>query len=67
MTNKIYIGNTQQNFEKRMTGHFQDIKKPMEKRVHLDSYARHFTSIWPPGAAAPMPRMQRDLIECNIL
>jgi hypothetical protein len=26
MTNKIYIGNTQQNFKKRMTGHFQDVR-----------------------------------------
>jgi hypothetical protein len=41
MTNKIYIGNTQQNFKKRMTGHFQDVKKLMEKGVHSDSYARH--------------------------
>jgi hypothetical protein len=67
MTNKCYIRNTQQNFKKQMAGHFQDVKKLMEKGVHSDSYARHFTSIWPQGAAAPMPEMQRDLIECNIL
>jgi hypothetical protein len=67
MTNKIYIGNTQQNFKKRMAGHFQDVKKLMETAVHSDSYARHFASIWPRGAAAPSPGMQRDLIECQIL
>jgi predicted GIY-YIG superfamily endonuclease len=33
---KIYIGNTQQNFKKRMAGHFQDIKKLMEKGVQVD-------------------------------
>ena len=26
MTNKIYIGNTQQHFKMRMKGHFQDVK-----------------------------------------
>jgi hypothetical protein len=35
MTNKIHVGNTQQNFKKRMTGHFQDVKKLMEKGVLL--------------------------------
>jgi hypothetical protein len=34
MTNKIYIGNMQQNFKKRMVDHFQDVKKLMEKVVH---------------------------------
>jgi hypothetical protein len=39
----------------------------MEKGVHSDSYARHFSSILQQGAAAPTPGMQRDLIQCNIL
>jgi hypothetical protein len=43
MMNKIYIGKTQQNFKKRMVGHSQDVKKLMEKGVHSDSYARHFS------------------------
>jgi hypothetical protein len=67
MTNKIYIGNTQQNLKKRMAGQLQDIKKLMEKGVHSDSYARHFTGIWPRGAASLSPGMKRDLITCNIL
>jgi hypothetical protein len=67
MTNKVYIGNTQQHFKMRMKGHFQDVKKLMEKGVHSDSYARHFAGIWPRGAAAPSPGMQRDLIKCDIL
>jgi hypothetical protein len=67
MTNKIYIGNTQKHIKKRMVGHFQEIKKLVEKGVHSDSYARHFTGIWPKGAAAPLPGMQRDLIKCNIV
>jgi hypothetical protein len=34
MMNKTYIGNTQQHFKRRMRGHFQDVKKLMEKGVH---------------------------------
>jgi hypothetical protein len=67
MTNKIYIGNTQQHFKMRMRGHFQDVKKLMGKGVHSDSYARHFAGIWPRGAEVPTPGMQRDLIKCEIL
>jgi hypothetical protein len=67
MMNKIYIGNTQQNFQKRMTGHFQDIKKLMKKGVHSNSHARHFADIWPRGSASPLPGMQQDLIKCNFL
>jgi hypothetical protein len=54
-------------FQEKNDGHFQDIKKLMEKGVHLDSQARYFTGIWPRGAAVPSQGMQRDLIKCNIL
>jgi hypothetical protein len=67
MMNKIYIGNMQQHFKMGMRGHFQDVKKLMEKGVHSDSYARHFVGIWPRGAAAQSPGMQRDMIQCEIL
>jgi hypothetical protein len=67
MTNKIYIGNTQQHFRMRMKGHFQDIKKLMEKGVHPNSHAQQFAGIWPKGASAPTLGMQRDLTQCNIL
>jgi hypothetical protein len=52
-----------------MRGHFQDIKKLMEKGVHLNSYyARHFAGIWPRGGATtPSPGMQWDLITCDII
>jgi hypothetical protein len=60
MMNKVYIGNTQQHFKTRMKGHFQDVKKLMEKGVHSDSYARHFAGIWPRGASPPpTPGIQR--------
>jgi hypothetical protein len=49
-----------------MTGHFQDVKKLMEKGVLL-RYAWHFAGIWPRGAASPSLGMQGDLIKCNIL
>jgi hypothetical protein len=42
MTNKIYIGNTQQNFSKRMVGHFQDIKKLREKGVQIGLLCQTF-------------------------
>jgi hypothetical protein len=59
MTNKqVYIGNMQQHFKMRMRGHFQDVKKLMEKGVHSDSYTRHFAGIWLRGATAPLPGMQ---------
>jgi hypothetical protein len=67
MMDKIYIGNTKQNFKKRMTGHFQDIYKLIEKGVHSNSYARHFAGIWPRGAASPSPRIRQDIINCNVL
>jgi hypothetical protein len=38
ITKMTNIRNTQQNFKKRMAGHFQDFKKLMEKGVHSDSY-----------------------------
>jgi hypothetical protein len=50
-----------------MTGHFQHVKRLIEKGVYSDSYARHFESISLRGAAAPTPGMQRDLIQYSIL
>jgi hypothetical protein len=50
-----------------MNGHFQDVKKVMEKGVYSDSCARHFTGIWPRGAAAQLSGIHPDLIKCNIL
>ena len=69
MTNKVDIGNTPQNFKKRMAGHFQYVKRLMEKGVSSDSYAKHFAGLWPRGAPAPAPApdMQRNLIQCHIL
>jgi predicted DNA-binding transcriptional regulator len=39
ITNMIYIGNMQQHFKMRMRGHFQDVKRLMEKGVLLDTFA----------------------------
>jgi hypothetical protein len=50
-----------------MMGHFQDVKKLMEKGVHSGSYARNFTGIWPRGAASPLLGIPQDLIKCNVL
>ena len=67
LTNKFYIGNTQQFFKMRMRGHFQDVKTLMETGKKKDSYAGHFAGIWPPGADTPSPGVQRDLIKCDIM
>ena len=65
-TGKIYIGNTQQNFKKRMMGHFQDVRQLIKKDIPSDSYAKHFASLWPPDTV-PTPGMQRDMIDCKIV
>jgi hypothetical protein len=68
MTNKFYIGNTQQFFKNRMRGHFQDAKQYVEKGVlHVlsDSYARHFGGLVPKGARSPTPGEQRARIFCG--
>jgi hypothetical protein len=68
MTKKIYIGNMQQHFKMRMRGHFQNVKKLIEKGVPSDSYTRQFMGIWPRGATPALsPGMQWDMIQCEIL
>jgi hypothetical protein len=68
MTNKICIGNMQQHFKMRIIrGHFQEVKKLIEKGVYLDSYTRHFAGIWPRGATSPSSGIQWDMIQSNIL
>ena len=42
ITGKSYIGQTQQNFKKRMQGHFNDVQKLHNKKIKSDSYAKHF-------------------------
>jgi hypothetical protein len=50
-----------------MKGHFQDVKTLVNKGVHSDSYARHFTNLFLPGAKGPTPGMQRDMITSVII
>jgi hypothetical protein len=50
-----------------MKGHFQDVRKLMEKGVHSGLLCKTFCRIWPRGAVSPLPGMQWDLIKCDIL
>ena len=38
----VYIGNTQQNFNKRMDGHFSDLLRLLKNGQKSDSFAAHF-------------------------
>jgi hypothetical protein len=67
LTNKFYIGNTQQFFKNRMRGHFQDVKQYVEKNVLSDSYARHSEGLVPKGAKSPTPGEQRVQISCSLI
>ena len=41
-TNKSYIGNTGKSYKERMQGHFNDVKKLVERGESSDTYAAHF-------------------------
>ena len=42
MCDAIYIGNTQQNFKKRMDNHFSDLQRLLKNGQKSDSFAAHF-------------------------
>jgi hypothetical protein len=50
MTNKIYLGNTQQHVKSRMQGHVQDVKRLVINDKASDSFASHFAALVPEGA-----------------
>jgi hypothetical protein len=66
-TGKVYIGNTQQHFKKRMEGHFGDVQKLCLKGIQSDSYARHHAKLLLGQFEKPTPAIQRSLITCSIL
>ena len=42
MCDAIYIGNTQQNFKKRMDGHLSNLQRLLKNRQKSDSFSAHF-------------------------
>ena len=42
MCDAIYMGNTQQTFNKRMDGHFSDLQRLLKNGQKPDSFAAHF-------------------------
>jgi hypothetical protein len=65
-SSKIYIGNTQQYFKKRMQQHFNDVKKLHQLGLKSDSYARHFATQLS-NFENITPELQRNSIKCEIL
>lgn len=65
-TGKIYIGNTQRFFKKRMQDHFGDTKRLHLKGEKSDTYAKHFAKQFPP-TETPTPDQQRAGIYCSII
>jgi hypothetical protein len=65
-SSKVYIGNTQQFFKKRMQQHFNDVKKLHLLGVKSDSYAKHFATQFL-NFTDVTPELQRNSITCEIL
>jgi GIY-YIG catalytic domain len=65
-TSKIYIGNTQQYFKKRMQQHFNDVKKLHTFGEKSDSYAKHF-AMQLSNLPTTTPQIQRESIRCSVL
>jgi GIY-YIG catalytic domain len=63
---KIYIGNTQQPFKKRMQQHFNDVNKLHQKGIKSDSYAKHFAEQLR-NFKTLSPNLQRNSITCKII
>jgi hypothetical protein len=51
----------QQHFKTQMKGHFQDIKKLMEKGAHSNSYARHFAGCRDAYGPRMPPHQRQDV------
>ena len=66
MTNKVYIGNTQQNFKTRMQQHFNDVRKLHKHGEKSDSYAKHFAKQFI-NFNEINNRIQRNSIHCSVI
>jgi GIY-YIG catalytic domain len=65
-TSKVYIGNTQQHFKRRMQQHFNDVRKLHKLGEKSDSYAKHFAEQLI-NFTDITPTLQRNNIKCSIL
>ena len=64
--NMIYIGNTQQQYKNRMSGHFNDVQKLLAKGIRSDSYAKHFATHFEKGSK-PKPKELRAIQKFEII
>ena len=66
-TGKSYIGQTQQTFKDRMSGHFGDVQHLHDEgKKKSDSYAKHFAQQFPNGDNAS-PLEQRKHITSKVV
>ena len=65
-TNKVYIGNTQQNFKQRMQQHFNDVQRLHKTGEKSDSYAKHFARELV-NFEKINNNLQRNSITCSII
>ena len=63
---KIYIGNTQQYFKKRIGAHLSDVKRLVLEGKKSDSFANHFASLCN-SDPKPSPKTLREKMEFSIL
>ena len=72
-TGKVYIGQTQQFFKKRMEGHLQDVKNLLCHQVKSDSYAKHIAPHLMMFSPKPLPekasenQMKQHQVQCKKL
>ena len=65
-TGKIYIGNTQQYFKKRIGAHLSDVKRLVLEGKKSDSFANHFASLCN-SDTKPSAKTLRAKMEFSIL
>ena len=66
ITNKVYIGNTQQHLKNRMQQHFADVRKLHKLGEKSDSYAKHFAEQFV-NFDDVNNTLQRNSIYCSII
>ena len=67
ITNKHYVGCTQQTLKERMTGHFINVKDLLKDGIKSDSYAKHFGHMLQYWGGNITHRIQRNSITCKVV
>ena len=65
MTNKVYIGSTQQHFKTRMQHHYAETRALQKTGKRSDSFARHFAGLY--RRMDIRPTLLRNETTCSVL